>query len=126
MSRTSSRVRRRRNCCRRGEPTQLVRTDFNGDGIADFLAAVEERDPLTNVRSTALALYLTRGVGGLDGPRSLSDTRTGNRVNGVLRDRRASIAVADLNFDDLPDVVVGWQVAGAIDRNLRVLMAQGR
>lgn len=109
-----------------GEPTQLVRTDFNGDGIADFLASVEERDPVTNIRSTTLALYLTRGLGGLDGPRCLSDTRTGNRVNGVLRDRRASVAVADLNFDDLPDVVVGWQVAGAVDRNLRVLLAQGR
>jgi len=107
-----------------GVPTDLIRQDLNGDGLADFVVSIE--DAVVGVRSTSIGVYFTRGVGGLDGPRFLSESRTGNRVVGALRDASASLAVADLNNDGLPDLVVGWDSVGAFDRNLRVMLAQGR
>ena len=54
------------------------------------------------------------------------EPRTGNMVGGVLRNAAVFPALADINWDGLPDLVMAWGTTGVGDRNVRVLFGAAR
>lgn len=106
-----------------GRPTRLLIGDINGDGNVDALLSTESL--ANNVRSTAVAFFLSSGTGAFDTPVFVSSTRIGSNDAEHL-DARLSIDLADVNADGVLDLAVAWNTSGFGDRNVRVLFGGSR
>ncbi len=105
-----------------GIPHSLTGLDINGDQLADVVAST--RDFGTALRYS-IGHYLNPSIVDSIRGQALPPSRTGTLVqegsNKVPRNAALSMAVGDMNGDGRPDIVLGWDSAGAGDLNLRVL-----
>ena len=112
-----------------GTPVAMLDGDFDGDGVTDVLVATSE-STLQGESSQHLGCYLSSGTGSMKLHRILNEVRTGNLVDRsgsmAVRDAAMFPALADINWDGAPDLVIGWSSAGPGDRNLRVMFAGAR
>jgi FG-GAP-like repeat len=105
-----------------GLPRRLQLGDINGDGSVDAIVGVEFTSPLTQLRSTTVAVYLSTGTGELGEDRPLSAFRLGQRNDRLVFD------LGDWNSDDVLDLLVGWNTVQSqlTGNNLRVLFGGTR
>ena len=110
-----------------GKPMALLLGDFDGDAVSDVAAVTRDLVPQ---RDWSITFYQSSGTGTLATVRQMAHVRTGNHVvvNGspVLRDADMLPALADVNADAYPDLVLGWATAGSLDRNVRVVFGSAR
>ncbi|MCU0864548.1 MAG: VCBS repeat-containing protein [Planctomycetes bacterium] len=105
-----------------GLPRRLQLGDINGDGSVDAIVGVEFTSPLTQLRSTTVAVYLSTGTGEFGEARPLSTFRLGQRNDRLVFD------LGDWNSDDVLDLLVGWNTVQPrlTGNNLRVLFGGTR
>jgi hypothetical protein len=102
-----------------GVPKFLGQGDINGDGIVDVLLTTEAVS-VANVRSSAVASYLSTGTGSFLGPNFVPSSRLGDR------DASLSVDLADFNGDGVPDLPLTWSTPGLAGRNVLVLFGGSR
>lgn len=108
-----------------GFPIAMFGADLDGDEIGDLV--VVTTDTTGGQKNHSFAVYGSSGNGGLRSLGMPSQTRTGNkRPNNTLRDGDVFPALADVNGDGVPDLVIGWSTASMNDHNLRVMFGAAR
>ncbi len=103
----------------RGQHTNLLLGDINGDGNVDALLATEFRR-VNGTLTSSVVFYLSSGTGEFSNFRLVSPTRLGDR------DARLSVDLGDINSDGVPDLSIGWFQTGGGGDNLRVLLGGSR
>ena len=107
-----------------GTPLEMLGGDLNGDNVPDVVIATTSMNGA--LRDQQVFFFLSPGkLSGVISQGVVPSERTGNLVvsgsSWVLRNGTASLGLGDLNGDNSPDLVIGWESLSKGDYNLRVL-----
>ncbi|MEE2887940.1 MAG: VCBS repeat-containing protein, partial [Planctomycetota bacterium] len=107
-----------------GDPLKLLGGDLNGDRVPDVVLVTNSTTGSS--RDQQVIFFLSPGkLSGVSSRGVVPPERTGNLVKSgtgwVLRNGAASLGLGDLNGDNAPDLLIGWQSLSKDDYNLRVL-----
>ncbi len=110
-----------------GEPRAIIRSDYDGDGIGDYMVHV--RDVGVETRH-AVAVYISDGIGRFVQSHLLPATRVGDKIprmdsSGLFslpRNAELQLAVSDMNMDGSVDLLLAWGPDRfGLDGHIRIL-----